>query len=46
MQRAGDQQKRIDENHPGLKLTGKWLIIESVILCLLILAAYLYRHFR
>lgn len=37
--------KRIDKNHRGLRLTGKALIVEGIILVLLIIGAYLYRRF-
>lgn len=43
--RSSNREKRIDENHRGLRLAGKGLIVEAILVFALILAVYLYRRF-
>jgi hypothetical protein len=44
MKHNEDRMKVIDENHPGLKLAGKALIIEAILIFVLIVLAYLTRY--
>jgi hypothetical protein len=40
-----DRSRVIDQNHPGFKHTGWWLIAEAVVLLLLILGVYFWKRF-
>jgi hypothetical protein len=37
--------KVIDKDHKGLKLSGRFLILEGVVVALLIIGAFLYKVF-
>ena len=37
--------KVIDKDHKGLKLTGRFLILEGVVVALLVIGAFLYKVF-